>query len=195
MNRFTKLAAMLSVFGVAAISVGAAAQQGQESQQQPSQAQQGRQKDQHPQKLAKQDADFFKKAAEGNLLEVQLGELAKTHGASEDVKKFGQRMIDDHGKLNQELEKATSDKGLSVPQALDKKGRDVVEKLGKKTGKEFDRDYMSRMVDEHQEDIKAFEKEAKEGKDQALKQFASDALPTLREHLKDAKEIHTRLKK
>ena len=176
--------------GLAALALGAA-------QQQPDTAPSDKadKSDKPSQTLAKQDAEFFHKATQGNLLEIKLGEVAKTHASSDDVKSFGQRMIDDHGKLNQELEKVASDKGLSVPQALDKKGQDVVEKLSKETDKSFDRSYMSRAVDEHQEDIKAFEKEVKEGKDQAMKQVASKALPTLREHLAQAKEIHARLKK
>ena len=77
---------------------------------------------------------------------------------------------------------------------LDKKHQDQVDKLSKLGGVDFDKSYMSEMVDEHQHDVDAFEKAAKDAKDSAVKNLASSTLPTLREHLASAKEIHARVK-
>ena len=146
--------------------------------------------------LDKQDTDFVEDAVQGGLLEVRLGQLAVKQGATDDVRKFGQRMIDDHTKINTRLTEIGHDKkGLAVPQELDKKHKDLVDKLAGYTGAKFDREYMERMVDDHQNDVKAFEKQAKEGKDPELKALAASSLPTLLDHLSLAKEIDARVKK
>jgi putative membrane protein len=187
MKNATMLAGVLAVIGLAGLSVAAAPSAPGQAPQQAQRA---------TPTLSKQDTKFFEDAAQGDMLEVKLGELAVKNAASEDVRKFGQRMVDDHSKLNAQLAQIAQDKkGVVMPQQLDKKHQNEIEKLSKNTGAKFDHEYMSRMVDEHEKDIKAFEKQAKDGKDPDLKQFASTALPTLQSHLAQAKEIEARVKK
>jgi putative membrane protein len=145
--------------------------------------------------LSKSDRDFVDKAALGGLLEVKLGQLAQQKGESQDVRNFGKRMVDDHSSVNSRLEEIAGRKGLKLPRELDDKHRERVDKLSKKTGAEFDRDYIKRMVDDHQDDVDEFEKAARDAKDPELKSFASATLPTLREHLSLAKQIRDRQKK
>jgi len=146
--------------------------------------------------LNKQDTDFFEDAAQGGLLEVKLGQLAVKNATSDEVRKFGQRMIDDHTKLNTQLmQLGQQRKGLTLPRALDKKHQDEVDKLAHYTGAKLDRENRSRMVDDHEKDVTAFEKKSKDGKDPELKQLAANALPTLQEHLTQAREIEARVKK
>src|SRR6266545_5185813 len=64
------------------------------------------------------DTKFAKEAAAGGLMEVTLGELATKNAASQAVKDFGQRMVDDHGKANQQLKELAAQKGISLPTAL-----------------------------------------------------------------------------
>jgi putative membrane protein len=188
MKKAIVLTSVLSVAGLAGLSAastpaGSAPQQLQ----------------QHPAAtgaLNKQDTDFFEDAAQGGMLEVKLGELAVKQGASDDVRKFGQRMVDDHGKLNTRLTDLGHQKpGLTVPAELDKKHKAVVDKMAQLSGAKFDREYMDSMVDDHQKDVKAFEKQAKEGKDPDLKQLAATSLPMLLEHLQLAKDVDARVKK
>jgi putative membrane protein len=146
------------------------------------------------QALDSADRKFLNEAATSGLAEVKLGQLATKQAASEDVKKFGQRDVDDHSKLNSELTKLAQQKNMTLVQTLDKKHQEQVDKLSKLGGVDFDKSYMSEMVDEHQHDVDAFEKAAKDAKDSAVKNFASSTLPTLREHLASAKEIHARVK-
>lgn len=192
MNTFTKLAAALSIMGLAAPSSAAPQQTPDMPVEREGRADKS---DKTTVTLDKHDAEFFDEATQGGLLEVRLGQLAVKQGASEEVRKYGQRMIDDHGKLNQQLAQVAGTKGLAVPQVLDKKHQDIVDKLAKETGASFDRAYMSRMVDDHKEDVKAFEKMTKDGKDHDMKLLANSALPSLREHLAQAKEMYDRMKK
>src|SRR5690348_16339814 len=59
------------------------------------------------------DHTFIMKAAEGGLAEVQLGKLAADKGSSEQVKQFGQKMVDDHGKANDELKTIAQGKNIA----------------------------------------------------------------------------------
>ncbi|XXX75092.1 DUF4142 domain-containing protein [Sorangium sp. So ce134] len=145
-------------------------------------------------KLSKSDREFIEKAGQGGLLEVRLGQLAQQRSASPEVKRFAQRMIDDHSAVNKRLTELAQQKGVLVPQELDKEHREKVDKLSKKAGAEFDRAYMSAMVDDHEHDVAEFEKTSKEAKDAELKGFAASTLPQLREHLAQAKQIHGKVK-
>lgn len=187
MNKIQKLASVIAVSGLAALSIGAS---------QPLPDTTRTEKGAPAPALAKEDLEFFDEATQGGLLEVKLGQLAQKNAASDEVKKYAQRMIDEHTKLNTQLSQlATNKKGMTVPQVLDKKHQDVLDKFTQYTGTKFDREYMSRMVSDHQDDVKAFEKQAKDGKDADLKQLAGASLPLLIEHLNQAKEIEGRMKK
>ena len=135
------------------------------------------------------DQAFVKKAAMGGLAEVQLGKMAVERAASPDVKQFGQRMVDDHGKANQELMTLVEQKGISAPTALDKKHQKEADRLAKLQGAAFDRAYMQHMVKDHEEDAKLFRTEAKKGKDPQLKSFAATTLPTIEDHLNTARNL------
>jgi len=134
-------------------------------------------------KLSSSDSAFIKEAAQGGMLEVELGKAAEDKASNDKVKDFGKRMEQDHSKANDELKKIASDKGVQLSSDLDKKHKSTVDKLTKLSGAEFDRQYMRDMVSDHKEDIKKFQNEADKGKDADVKKFASQTLPTLKEHL------------
>lgn len=135
-------------------------------------------------KLSRAETSFIKEAAQGGMMEVELGKLAQQKASSEKVKEFGKRMEDDHSKANSELKELASAKGVDLPAALEGKQKSTVEKLSKLSGAEFDRQYMTAMVNDHKEDVSKFQSESSKAKDPDVKQFASKTLPTLKEHLK-----------
>jgi putative membrane protein len=139
------------------------------------------------------DADFAMAAANGGLLEVELGKLAAERASKAEVKTFGQRMVDDHGKANDELAGIMRSKTLTPPATLKGKERETYERLAKLKDAAFDRAYIADMVKDHQKDVKEFEKEATAGKDPDLKAFADRTLPTLQDHLKMAQQTQTKL--
>lgn len=144
--------------------------------------------------LAPEDRTFLNKAAVGGMAEVQLGQLAVKNAKSADVKAFGQRMIDDHSKVNSELTRLATSKGVTPPSELDSKNKATLDRLSKLTGDQFDKAYMADMVTDHEEDVAEFQKEANSGGDPDEKAFAAKTLPTLQEHLQLAKSIHAKLK-
>ena len=133
------------------------------------------------------DAKFAVAAADGGILEVQLGQLAQTNAASATVKQFGQTMVDDHTKANEELKALAGTKNISLPAALSDKNQKAYDDLAKKTGADFDKAYSTFMVDDHKEDIEEFKKEAEKGNDPEIKTWASGKVATLEHHLEMAK--------
>lgn len=135
------------------------------------------------------DQMFVTKAAQGGMMEVELGNVASNQGNDPSVKDFGQHMVTDHGKANDALKMAAAKDGLTVPDSPSAKQEAAVEKFKTKKGSAFDKAYAKSMVKDHKEDIALFEKEARSGKSPAVKAFAQETLPTLKQHLKMAEEM------
>ena len=144
--------------------------------------------------LAKQDREFLEETAQGGLFEVRAGQLAQQKAMVDEVKQLGKRMVDDHTAVNGRLQQLGQQKGLSLPQQLDKKHQDRIDSLAKKTGSDFDKAYINEMVDDHKKYVNAFDKAAKDAKDADVKSFATSTLPTLRDHLNLAQTTKDRLK-
>jgi putative membrane protein len=139
--------------------------------------------------LTSKDQKFVREAAQGGLAEVELGKLAAEKASSDQVKKFGQRMADDHSKANDELKELASKNGIQLPTDLDSKDKALKDRLSKMSGSDFDKAYMQSMVKDHKKDVADFRKESTSGSNNDVKQFATQTLPTLEEHLKQAQSI------
>jgi len=141
------------------------------------------------------DNGFVTKAANGGLAEVKLGTLATQKAASADVKAFGQQMVDDHGKANDELKQLASSKGITLPTNIDAKEQAKYDRLSKLSGAEFDRAYMKEMVSDHRMDVSEFRRESQRGSDPDVKAWAAKTLPTLEHHLQMAESTDAKVKK
>ena len=119
------------------------------------------------------DQAFVTKAAHGGMAEVKLGELATQKASNADVKAFGQRMVDDHSKANDELKQIASRKGITLPTDIDASHQAKYDQLSKLSGAEFDRAYMKDMVADHKEDVSEFRRESEHGSDPDVKAWAS----------------------
>ena len=134
------------------------------------------------------DHTFVTKAAEGGMAEVKLGQLAADKATSADVKKFGEKMVTDHGKANDELKSLAQQKNITLPADVNAKDKATYDRLSKMSGASFDRDYMQAMLTDHRTDVNEFKKESTSGKDPDVKAWAGKTLPTLEEHLKLAQD-------
>ncbi len=140
-------------------------------------------------KAATTDTQFAKKAAQGGMAEVKMGQLAQQKGTADSVKKFGARMVEDHSKAGDELKQAASQSNITLPTDMSAKDKATYDMLSKLSGAAFDRAYARDMVRDHEEDIADFNKESNGGHNPAVKDFATQTLPTLQDHLKEAKEM------
>lgn len=142
------------------------------------------------------DVQFVTKAAQGNMAEVALGKLATEKSQNDDVKKFGQMMVDDHSKAQEELEGVASKNNLNVPKDISAQQKAEQQRLEKLSGTAFDRAYIQMMVNDHTQDVAEFKKEAANTSANAdLKDFATRTYPTLDNHLTHAKAIHDAMSK
>jgi len=130
-------------------------------------------------KIASGDRKFIEKAAGGGMFEVQAGQLAATRAQSPDVKSYAGMLVDQHTKANDELTQLANAKGVELPAAPPRDMRREIEKMGKKNGAEFDKEFIKTAVKDHKKDIK----------DPELKAWATKTLPVLKEHLAQAEKL------
>jgi putative membrane protein len=138
--------------------------------------------------------DFVNKASQGGMTEVALGKEAQKKALSKDVKDFGKMMETDHSKANDQLKTAIQGLGLTIPVDLDKDYKDMVDKFDKKSGKDFDKDYIDDMVSDHKDDVDDFEDAQKNLPSGELKTWVDNTLPVLRQHLIRAQTIQDQMK-
>ncbi|MES2113004.1 MAG: DUF4142 domain-containing protein [Bacteroidota bacterium] len=133
--------------------------------------------------VEKGDAAFIVDAANGGMTEIDLGKLALQKGVSKQVKNFGLMMVKDHSKINDMVKAIAVTKNISIPKAPGAKEQKIISKLTGKSGKDFDKAYIDDMIEDHQDDIKAFQTAAKKCLDPDVKSFAAKTIPILQEHL------------
>jgi putative membrane protein len=143
--------------------------------------------------LHERDRSFVQSAAQGGKEEVELGKLAVDHAANPGVKAFGQRMVADHSRANDQLRQLVASKGMPLPDRLDRKSRADYDHLAKLSGPEFDRAYVRMMVKDHEEDVAEFNRAARDAADPDIRHFASATLPTLNDHLRMARSLQDQM--
>jgi putative membrane protein len=140
-------------------------------------------------RMSRADRNFIMAAARGGMAEVKLSQLAADRATNDAVKQFAQRIVQDHGKANDELAQLAQQKGLTMPKDMDATHQKVMTQLSQLSGAAFDRAYMQNMVKDHEKVVAAFEREASRGADPDVRAWATKTLPTLREHLQMARGI------
>lgn len=135
------------------------------------------------------DKEFAQKASACGMAEVNLSQLAVRFAHDPAVKKFAQRMVVDHTNAGQQLIRLANAKQLRLPAKMDDEHQKIYDKLKTLKGAEFDKCYMEAMVKDHEEAVKMFECEAKDGKDAAIKRLAATLEPAMKKHLDMAKEV------
>ena len=130
--------------------------------------------------------------AAGNLSEIELGTLAQEKASSPEVKAFGEMLVRDRTKALDSLKQAAAEKTLQVPTMVPEKKRELRDRLSMLSGNEFDREFMDAMVEAHEQTVKKLEDRADDSPD-PLQQFAATVLPTVQQHLEQAKEIRAKL--
>ena len=135
---------------------------------------------------------FAKDAAEGGMTEVKLGQLAEKNAKDPEVKKFGQMMVTDHGKADDELKALAAKKNWQLPNDIGS-NQSTYDKLSKLNGADFDKEYVDQMVDDHESDLKEFQRQADNGSDPDLKAFAAKGVTMIQKHLDAIKAIQAKM--
>lgn len=141
-------------------------------------------------KLARGDRKFILDAAASGMFEVQAGQLGATKATDPTVKSFASMLVDHHSAANNELVQIANSKKVELPAAPPRGMRNDIEKLGKRSGAEFDQEFVRNVgIKAHEKDIKNFEKASGSVKDAQLKAWVDKTLPALREHLAQAQKM------
>ena len=146
----------------------------------------------HDASSATADKDFVKKALEGRSAEVELGRLAQQRSRSEDVRQFGQKMVDDHSQLGDQIKPIAQQLGVKEPKEPSKKDKQLIARLGALSGTQFDEAYIQAMMKDHKQDLKEFKDEARLAQDPNVKQVARQGSGVVSQHLRLIEQIAQR---
>lgn len=132
------------------------------------------------------DAQFLVDAAEINMEEIQLGQVAQLISGTTHIKELGKMMEVSHAKSLNDLTTLAKKKMITIPTSATDDGQEAYKKLQNKSGIDFDKEYADMMVSGHKEAIAMFEKASTESNDIDIKNWAISTLPVLRTHLDNA---------
>ena len=134
--------------------------------------------------LKRSDREFMEKAARASMTEVAISRVAASRTSNPEVRRFAQMMIEDHENAIEQLSGLAAARGVSLP-AKDPRP----EKWEKREAKNFDREYLEEMIDDHEDVVKLFDKQAKDGEDADTVAYARKHLPKLQQHLQHAIDL------
>jgi putative membrane protein len=137
-------------------------------------------------------SNFAIAAADGGMMEVELGKIAQENASSPRVKAFGEMMVKDHTEANNNLKGIATSLNIAIPDSVSNDTKKEIEHMKMKKGKDFDKAYVSMMVDDHKKDIAEFRKCADNCSDSTIKAFAGNTLPVLEKHLDSIQAIAAR---
>jgi putative membrane protein len=144
--------------------------------------------------FSSKDFKFLENAVRGGMEEVELGQLAQQKASNQGVRDFGQRMVTDHNKANDELRALATQKGATLATQTSHSELSTMSHLQNESGANFDQAYVKDMVKDHKKDVKEFEKAAKDLTDPDLKAWAQKTLPILQQHLQLAENLEATVK-
>ncbi len=135
------------------------------------------------------DRIFVRKAMQGSIAEVQLGELTLQKSSNDQVKQFARKMIDDHTKMNEQMRPVAQQLGVEIPTEVSKKDKSLMNKMQALSGAAYDQAYIKDMVKDHKEDLSEFHMEVSNGRDFSVKNAALQGSKTISEQLQMAQQL------
>jgi putative membrane protein len=131
----------------------------------------------------------IKHAAMANTLEIRLGNLAKERAISSEVKDFAEKLVSQHKEAQEKLKEVADKHKVALPVSLDDKYLETYQRMSALSGEQFDREFAKQMVRSHAMAIQISEEVAKEHKEEDVREYAKEQVPTLREHLQAARQM------
>jgi putative membrane protein len=136
------------------------------------------------------DQKFIDLAAQTDMVEANLGQLAQTTADAQPVKDYAQMLVTDHTADYGQLADLARQANLTLPTAIDAEhNKAMIDPFQKLKGKEFDHHYIADMIAGHTKAIEIYKKEAADAENPAVKAYAQQTLPTLEKHLSGAKDL------
>lgn len=139
------------------------------------------------------DTAFIREAIAGNLLEVRLGDVARDRADEDAVEEFAQEMVEDHGSMQRQWAELARAGGVQVEARLTPVQEATVQRLGSFSGDEFDRAYMTTMIQNHERDVATLQRAQQSARSSQVRELAARGLPAVQEHLAAARELGSRV--
>jgi len=137
-------------------------------------------------------SEFLVRAANSGMAEVQLAKIAQQKASLTDVKSFAAMLEKDHSAANSQVKSFASQRNVALPDSISNDKQQMIKDVEKRTGKDFDKEYLDHMIKSHNDGIDLFESTRTNATDVDVKNFADKTLPTLKMHLDSAKAIRKR---
>ncbi|HEX6364004.1 MAG TPA: DUF4142 domain-containing protein [Albitalea sp.] len=136
------------------------------------------------------DAEFVARAAQHAAFEVEIAKLGVERAADPLVKAYAQMLADDHAAAHERLRQIAGSHSVPLPGAMPPDKRKEIEALAQLSGADFDTLFVKTVgIDDHRDDIAAFEQAAQNARNEQVRGFAQSTLPTLRKHLSTAEKL------
>lgn len=139
-------------------------------------------------------SEFLSNAIQDSLAEIRLCELALQKASNEDVKQLAQQIIDDHTYMEIDMERLAASKNIPVPTDLTPKDRSTIQQLSQLSGQEFDMQFMSHSMSDHEKDFRIFRHYADQEEDEEIREMAKNAAGVVSQHMKIAREVAGKLR-
>lgn len=135
------------------------------------------------------DSRFMIQAAQGNLAEIQTGQLALQKSTNDATRQYAQRMINEHTQAQRELAQLAAARGVQLPTTVDAAHQAMMARMQQLSGQQFDREYLNSQVQDHNRTALLFQNHIRQSRDPDLKAFSSRMLPAIQDHLADARSM------
>jgi putative membrane protein len=136
------------------------------------------------------DAEFIRDVGADNTMQMQLAELARDRARNSAVRNYAEQELEDHRRLQQQWENMASNNGFPLKEGMGSRHREKVEQLRKATnGNNFDRTYMTLMIQQHSDEVSYWRKEGRASRSQPVRNLVDRGLPTLEQHYEQARRI------
>jgi len=127
-------------------------------------------------------SSFVRNTLENNQAQEQMSQLAAQKAQGEDVKQFGQQMMNVHQKLDEQLAPLAKQLSVSQPKGPSKKDKKEIDKLQSLSGTDFDNEYLQAMGSAQQQSLKNFNTESKDSQNPSAQQSAQADTPVLEQN-------------
>jgi len=145
-----------------------------------------------PAAVSAAEQDFMKKATQGNLAEIDMARIALQKSSNKDIKDYANMIQSDHTRALEDLTDLMRDKNVPEPKELPETQRNA-EQLNNFSSADFDREFLNRMVSDHEKTIEMFRDTQSKAQNADVKKYIDDWLPKFQMHLDKARQLQTKM--
>lgn len=134
-------------------------------------------------------SSFLVRVADAGMGEVELTKLAEEKSTNAEIKGFASMLWNDHTQLNQQVKQMAQERNVTLPPTTSEDHNKVMADMKTRSGKNFEKEFLDKLVVNHNKSISLFEDAIKEVNDAAVRTFADNTLPKLRVHRDSAQAL------